>query len=288
MANIQKKSVSTEELTVKLQELKYNDELAVGDMFFYGRSDEGTVIRISEIRKEKTYDKKSTYIEIHFDQNKDYDCTEWSSYGSKKIEEFIKECGHRKLKKSPAEYRQEALDIIEGRKSIEEYKDKTFESENTDTALMAFSNKEVYKVLAAELEKKKQTALLLRAAVGLEMARKKAELEAIRKNLGLILADFKKKIEKIHKVIWTIELYLGIEEDIIQIQDGEKADIKEPIVLRQALMYMDEEIGDVMDDGKGLDFTNIEQFDAWLLKYSSWYKKANYEVLVPEQKCIVS
>ena len=67
---------------------------------------------------------------------------------------------------------------------------------------------------------------------------------------------YRKMIKRVMKVIGQIELYLGINEDIIQIQEGETSDA--PITLRQQLLYMDEEYGSTLNDG--LDFKNIEEF----------------------------
>ena len=63
------------------------------------------------------------------------------------------------------------------------------------------------------------------------------------------------------RVITTIELYLGINEELFCIQEGAKAHVDTPITFRQGVLYMDEEIGHWKDGG--LDYTNIEWFDTW-------------------------
>ena len=87
------------------------------------------------------------------------------------------------------------------------------------------------------------------------------------------------KLSKVRRVLGIIELYLGVNEEIIQIQEGEKADIKYPICFRQQVLYMDEEVGD--PENQGLDFSKIDQFDDWLTK------DKNYIKLVPEPKGVV-
>ena len=77
----------------------------------------------------------------------------------------------------------------------------------------------------------------------------------------------------------VIELYLGIEEELFQLQAGQTADENEPLTLRQKVLFMDEEVG-ILDD-QGLDWTQIDQFDEWLLK------DKHYEILIPEKKVIV-
>ena len=47
--------------------------------------------------------------------------------------------------------------------------------------------------------------------------------------------------------------YLGIEEELFQLQAGQTADENEPLTLRQKVLFMDEEVG-ILDD-QGLDWT---------------------------------
>jgi hypothetical protein len=91
---------------------------------------------------------------------------------------------------------------------------------------------------------------------------------------------FKKQVGRIEKAIYSIELFLGVNEEVIQIQKGEVVDYSTPIYLRQKLLFMDEEVAIVEDNG--LDFSNINLFDEWLLKDS------NYKKIAPEEKCIVA
>lgn len=105
-------------------------------------------------------------------------------------------------------------------------------------------------------------------------------LEKQRYQLQQYVSEMSGKIEKMNKVIGQIELYLGINEDIIQIQKGNPANIKEPISLRQQILFMDEETGVLLEQG-GLDYKNISQFDDWVTK------DKNYEELIPEKKGVV-
>lgn len=111
------------------------------------------------------------------------------------------------------------------------------------------------------------------------MEKRKAEMSKIMSELGGVLTEFKKKIKKIMQVIATIELYLGINEELFQIQDGERAPSTKPITFRQQVLYMDEEIGHWKNGG--LDYTNIDWFDRWLVEND------NYKDIVPEPKCLV-
>ena len=104
-------------------------------------------------------------------------------------------------------------------------------------------------------------------------------LEAKRWQMQQLVSKMSKKIRKVMQVIDIIELYLGVHETIMQIQEGPVADMDEPISFRQLVLYMDEEVGDPKDEG--LDFKKIEQFDSWLLK------DENYKKVLPEEKGVV-
>jgi hypothetical protein len=82
------------------------------------------------------------------------------------------------------------------------------------------------------------------------------------------------------RVITSIELYLGVDEELHQIQEGEKAPATAPIHFRQMVLFIDEEVG-VWEDG-GLDFRDIGVFDEWLVK------DQNYKKLIPERKGLLA
>lgn len=89
-------------------------------------------------------------------------------------------------------------------------------------------------------------------------------------------------INKIASLIYKIELYLGVFEEIHHIKVGMPTD--SILCIRQNLRYMDELVSDPENDG--LDFQKIENFDEWLLQYSAYHQCYNYEFVVPDAKCI--
>jgi len=97
--------------------------------------------------------------------------------------------------------------------------------------------------------------------------------------LGHIASRLQEQITKIQRIVGVIELYLGVYEEILQIQEGEPAPIDEPISIRQLVLYMDEETG--IYEGGGIDWRNIEEFDAWLLRDN------HLDIVLPEQKGMV-
>jgi hypothetical protein len=252
----------------------------IGDMFIDGDSHHsGRVIRIVDIFEDNEYYKGD--VRIKYQEAKDWEATKWNEGSTCSISQFGYYFGRaEKIEgKTFAEYRKEALDVIEGKIEIDFYKDQNTDSLNTDNALMSRNSKESLNALTNHLDGKKKQAELIRAFVGYEMEKRKQELEKIKEKLYGVVAEFKKKIKKIMRVITTIELYLGIDEELFQIQDGQKASEDEPIQFRQMVLYMDEEIGHWKDGG--LDFTNIEWFDHWLVTND------NYKKLIPENKGVV-
>jgi len=112
-----------------------------------------------------------------------------------------------------------------------------------------------------------------------------AVIERNARQLKAIVRKYKDQIIQIKKVIGVIELYLGIEEEILQIRDGFPADMNEPICFQQRVLYMDEEVGDPRR-GKGsafgIDFQRIDDFDDWVVK------PKNLRVALPHKKGVVA
>lgn len=122
------------------------------------------------------------------------------------------------------------------------------------------------------------------SAISAFTAQAQLQLKARMNELKAIADEFRGKIKKLNKIIWTLELYMGIEEDIYHIQAGIDAPNSEVIKLMQERLYIDEEVGDPTDGG--IDIRTIEDFDAWLLQKSGYWKKYNYELLMPFNKCV--
>jgi hypothetical protein len=94
------------------------------------------------------------------------------------------------------------------------------------------------------------------------------------------------QIKRLQNVIWTIELYLGINEQIEKLQEGPEAKLDEPIHIVQEMIFLDEEVGDPTNGG--YDIKNLRQFYDWLFLTSDYYKVQNFKLILPFEKCIVS
>ena len=104
----------------------------------------------------------------------------------------------------------------------------------------------------------------------------KNEYELMIRSLNDSMSVLKKEIDRKMKYIFVIETFLGINEEVIQIGSGVSASEDEPLILYQNVLYMDEEVG-VWEDG-GLDFSDIEIFDEWVVK--------NYDKFVNDKKSV--
>ena len=124
------------------------------------------------------------------------------------------------------------------------------------------------------------------------LTRKSAELHALsdeirrqmeieRSKINSVIDPLRRQVKMLEEGLWTVSLYLGADEQIVQIADGDPADINEPISIRQEVLAMDEQMMEVWHDGKGLDARHVEMFDEWLLD------PENLAAVLPERKGVV-
>lgn len=77
------------------------------------------------------------------------------------------------------------------------------------------------------------------------------------------LNGLKKIMRAAEKLIAVLNVYLGHDEEIIQLLDGEPAPVDEKISVRQLVLHMDEECAIASEEG-GIDWASLGQFDDWL------------------------
>jgi hypothetical protein len=88
-------------------------------------------------------------------------------------------------------------------------------------------------------------------------------------------------ITAIENRIFSVELYAGLIEEVVQFADGEPAPNSTPITLMQRRHYMDEESLAQYEAG-GMDYKSIEDFDKWMAR------KENRDRILPTPRCIVA
>lgn len=120
----------------------------------------------------------------------------------------------------------------------------------------------------------------VREAIRVEVARQQALMEEeMRKALALI-EPLKAQVKRMEEGIWTVNLYLGTSEEIVTLREGAPADKDEPIHLRTSVLAMDEEVA-LLDDAQGMDYRDVEVFDAWVSK------PENLDQMLPERRGVV-
>jgi hypothetical protein len=169
--------------------------------------------------------------------------------------------------------------------------------ETTSTALVAVGS-------SADAAKK-QMALARASAVKMqEKIRKKqeeletllnrqmAEAERQMKEALQVLAPLQEQVKTLEEGIWTVNLYLGREEELLLLRDGEAAPADMPVTLRQMVLAMDEECATAVigedatldiDDEGGVSAVSIGQFDKWLLAHPDHLRQ-----VLPEEKGVVA
>jgi len=95
------------------------------------------------------------------------------------------------------------------------------------------------------------------------------------------LSKMETSIEIIEDRIFTVELYAGLTEELVQIKEGQAAHNDTKVCLFQRRHYMDEECLANYEAG-GMDFKSIKAFDKWLLR------PENLNRILPFDRCIVA
>lgn len=138
-------------------------------------------------------------------------------------------------------------------------------------------------------EETKATMAALHSRVVRTREKIAAKREEIQKLLEEQLAPVKAQIRRLERFagelqegIWTVNLYLGRDEQIVALADGEPAAADEPITVRQLVLAMDEECAVAAETG-GIDAMDVDKFDAWLVS-----DPAHVEQVIPEKKGVVA
>ena len=121
----------------------------------------------------------------------------------------------------------------------------------------------------ADLERQKQE-------LEAQFAAKRAELEAQ-------MAPLKEQLAQMSEVLWTVDLYLGRDETLRLLRDGEPASADTPISLRQRVLVMAEESLVLMGrKAAGMNADDVPDFVNWLLEDDS-----HLDRVLPEPKGVV-
>lgn len=268
-----------EAIAKKLHEAGY-PHLNAGDLCI---NSSGQIYRIQQWEyKEDAGEGYKEQVVIQFAQNEEL--TKWGEPRTERLSAFLddfKEGSDFVLTSDYKQLAQKAVAIVDGKESDADLARDDYQalSGSNEYAIMGRTSKEGLIAITRSLEQKRDRAGVVKAFMQKEINRRMHELQKLTEGLHSAVAVFQKQITKLLRIITTIELYLGIGEELHQIKEGAPASIDEPITFRQMVLYIDEEVG-VWEDG-GLDWRDIEQFDEWLIAGN------NLDKVIPEKKGMV-
>lgn len=279
---IQKKE--TEQLLIYKELFDVWDlDLKVGDLIqhSYGIS---PILSIYKSNGKKKYETKDeiyiTFNATHEITREDDTTYNKASVDKITVNDFCQYSSYFKIEnKTVKGFEKDLTDIFTGKETIHSIIERELGHSNevSEERGLMVQNKDVINEKKKEMIFKKNLAHALYEGMQLQLNEKKWALLRMKDEMMAV-------ISRMNKLILQIEIFLGIEESIYQFQAGSNAHIKDPICFRQRILYMDVECGDPSDDG--IDFKNIQDFVDWLLKTNTYWKKKNYEILIPETKCI--
>lgn len=180
---------------------------------------------------------------------------------------------YRVLEGDPTRLRDMAHRVLNDGASIEEF------TESSDTSLMAMGNKQTLIALRSQIDEAQKGVAVIKRYCNLVYKQMERQIEAKLRQVQGVVEKMNREIKKLDYVIQTIETYAGIKEEVVTILKGEPAPETEPIVIRQAVLFMDEEFALIDDD---FDWRKIGKFDDWLSKDD------NFKIILPDPKSIVA
>ena len=120
--------------------------------------------------------------------------------------------------------------------------------------------------LLAEMNKKKEVMMQELMEKKALFERKKQELEA--------------QIYMLQTEIYSIRCFMGETVELIKIREGKKTETKDPVVLNQKILYLDEDLGRMLSLYK-ISLENYKLFEE-AIKYNDEV----FEAFCPQKKCI--
>lgn len=145
--------------------------------------------------------------------------------------------------------------------------------------LMAMNGKNALCSLREEANRSLIVAESVKRYAEVIIKQRTAELEAKLGAVRGVIAKMNKQIEDLDYAIQIVETYAGIKESVVQLNSGDAADEDTPVVFRQAVVFVDEELALIEDD---FDYRKMGRFDEWLLADN------NFKKLLPDEKSMIA
>jgi len=241
------------------------DSIVPGAIWYDLRSD-GTIIKIESVQGE-------TVETMHKWGDK------WSYYGTTSVSKLLgKDYVFLGLTEEEAE-----VAINEFKRKLE---DGSFNNEiaslsgkENEESLSLVRQQDRLLLMEQKVNRMAAKASAIQAQMKVAMTVKKREMDVMLRGANSEIQKMYKLVDKISKIIRTIELYSGINEDLVTVKEGDKAPNETPFIIRQSVIFMDEEVGQWRDGG--FDYSNVEDFDKWLCD------PKNLNRVCPEPKSMV-
>ncbi|WP_298151162.1 hypothetical protein [Flavobacterium sp.] len=99
--------------------------------------------------------------------------------------------------------------------------------------------------------------------------------------MSAAVKNMKASIGDITDRIFSVSLYAGLTERVVKCREGAPAEFHEKLHVMQRMFYMDEECLMNYRHG-GMDYSSIEEFDAWLSE------DTNLDRVLPFPKCLIA
>jgi hypothetical protein len=119
-----------------------------------------------------------------------------------------------------------------------------------------------------------------------EIKKASKELEALMREQMDLLSDtlepMQALVKRIEEAIWTVNLYLGRDEQIVVLRKGEPCPADEPISVRQMVLAMDQESA-LFPEQEGIGHEDVTAFDKWLME-----DERHLDQVAPERKGVVA
>ena len=129
---------------------------------------------------------------------------------------------------------------------------------------------------AERLQNKAEEARLVAQCM---VEKRKAELQDTIRTINDQVGKLRERVEDLMRVITVLNLYTGTTVDIHQIAEGDPAPAKEPLSLRQRILFMDEELCVHLE--READYKDVDLFFEWIKE------PANRDIIAPEPRCVV-
>lgn len=158
-------------------------------------------------------------------------------------------------------------------------------SASTDVVPTVGTATEVKAALAgrrAEIARARSAAVEAQSRARELVEQEKRRLDAMVRSLAAELEPLQEQIKRLEEGIWTVNLYLGRDEEIVTLAEGAPAPAGTPITVRQQVLAMDEESLVAADRG-GMDVRDLEAFDRWVVA-----NPENLDQLLPEPRGVVA